>query len=309
MPNTLAHIGASAIVSRMTDRRADLKWVFAGCIVPDIPWILQRAVLTLMPAVDPLDLRLYATAQSSLVMCLVLSGAMAAISAAPRRVFGILSLNSLVHLLLDAAQTKFGNGVHLFAPLSWELLNFGWFWPESPLTYLLTTLGLAVFAWSWRHRPGASIGFSLRGAVRAATALGLSLTYFVLPIFLLAGPEAADNGSVGTLRQEEARAGRRVEFDRVWLALDDSGAWLRTLGGERLEVVGLTPREPAMISARARFVNAKTARIEELHVHARGLRAWASYLGLGLIALLWVDWARRGGSPGDGSSPSRSTTR
>ena len=38
--------------------------------------------------------------------------------------FGILALNSVFHLILDSLQTKWGNGVHLFAPVSWEVAEF-----------------------------------------------------------------------------------------------------------------------------------------------------------------------------------------
>src|SRR5688500_1748825 len=52
--------------------------------------------------------------------------------------FCILVLNVVVHLLLDASQTKWASGVLFFVPLTWTLHNWGWFWPESLITVLCT---------------------------------------------------------------------------------------------------------------------------------------------------------------------------
>jgi hypothetical protein len=44
VPNALAHLGVQGVATRALLRDADLKWVYIGCIIPDIPWILQRFV-------------------------------------------------------------------------------------------------------------------------------------------------------------------------------------------------------------------------------------------------------------------------
>ena len=103
------------------------------------------------PHLDPIPARLYAIAQGSLFVTLFLCGAIAAISARPKRIFGILAFNVLLHFLLDSLQTKWANGVHFFAPISWELINFELFWPESLPTYALTLLGLFYACWLWRQ--------------------------------------------------------------------------------------------------------------------------------------------------------------
>jgi len=101
MPNTLAHIGLQGPLTRLLVRGADVKWVFLGLIIPDLPWIAFRVLKATVP-VDPYALRLYAIGQSSLVCCILLSGAVAALCERPRLIFVVLSLNSVVHLLLDA---------------------------------------------------------------------------------------------------------------------------------------------------------------------------------------------------------------
>ena len=115
MPNTLAHLGVQALVSRTLVRNADLKWVYIGAIIPDLPWILQRVVMMGPAHIDAYDMRLYAITQASLFLCLIISSALAALSTHFGRTFVILGLGSLFHLLLDAFQIKWANGVHLLA--------------------------------------------------------------------------------------------------------------------------------------------------------------------------------------------------
>ena len=69
------------------------------------------------------DLRFYCIVQASLFGCLLLSGALASVSSRPWRVFAILGLGSLMHLLLDATQAKWASAVHLLAPISWRSLR------------------------------------------------------------------------------------------------------------------------------------------------------------------------------------------
>ena len=64
MPNTLAHIGLNAVATRVFIKRAELHWIYLGVVIPDLPWIIQRAIKILVPVVDAYDLRLYCVAQS-----------------------------------------------------------------------------------------------------------------------------------------------------------------------------------------------------------------------------------------------------
>jgi hypothetical protein len=72
----------------------------------------------------------------------VLSAAAALLAQAFWRTWAILGGNAVLHLILDAMQTKWGNGVHFLVPFSWDLTNWGLFWPESAVTYGLTAFGL-----------------------------------------------------------------------------------------------------------------------------------------------------------------------
>ena len=160
MPNTLAHLGLQTLVAAPALRAGEVRWLFLGCVIPDLPWILQRALRGLA-VVDLYERRLYAIAQASLAVSLFLCAALAALAARPRRVFVILAASAALHLLLDALQTKWANGVHLAAPFSWQLWNAGLFWPESPISLGLSALGLAVVGGvllSSQRVPGAVTG-------------------------------------------------------------------------------------------------------------------------------------------------------
>ena len=302
MPNTLGHLGIQGLLSRSIIRDADLKWIGLGCVIPDLPWILQRVSRVFLPDSQLLDLRLYASVQSSLVACLVLSGALALFSAAPRRVFQILSLNSFLHLILDSVQTKWGNGVHFFAPFSWQLVNFNMFWPESTVSVLLTVWGLLWIAHvSWR-RPGKPVPLFFGRSRRVMAGTGLLLTYLIAPIGLLAGPERADNYSARVLRERDHRPGRGVEFDRALYLHGKDTDVVSIFTGEELVVEERRLHRSGIVSLRGRFLDESGVEILEAHLHWRWFRDLASYLGLILVALVWVGDLFRTGSPGRGRS-------
>ena len=59
MPNTLAHLGVGGVLTRSLVPDADLRWVYIGCVIPDVPWILQRVAYSLPISVDLYNLRLF----------------------------------------------------------------------------------------------------------------------------------------------------------------------------------------------------------------------------------------------------------
>lgn len=145
MPNTIAHFAINGLFTRTIISHADFKWIYLGCVIPDLPWILQRIVKTLQLPVDLYDLRAYCVVQSSLLLCVFISIAFAMLAKQRSKVFIILIIGCLLHLLLDAVQIKWANGVQLLAPLNWNLLRFDFFWPESMGTYVLMAAGLMYY--------------------------------------------------------------------------------------------------------------------------------------------------------------------
>lgn len=287
MPNTLAHLGAQGILSRSLMKAPDPRWVLMGCLIPDLPWIANRLALKWLPAIDPYELRLYVIAQSSLLCSLLLCGALAAIARRWRPVFVLLAANSLGHLLIDACQTKWGNGVNILAPLDWHTWNLGLFWPESLPTYLLTVLGAGYGLWALRYATRHPIALRRPPWSRLAVAAALAIAYVSSPAILRHGPEAADSHSLRTLRERELRPGRVAEFDRAWLRKGPDGDTLIVAGGEEILVLGSTLARSGTVSARGRFVDPETLQLEEIHEHRGWRRDLASYLGLGIVLCVW----------------------
>src|SRR5262245_35760153 len=301
MPNTLGHIGVQGVATRLSMRGADPRWILLGCLIPDLPWILLR-LARFVPYLDPYEVQLYGIAQASLACCLLLSGALALLSARPRLVFSILALNSLLHLLLDALEVKWGSGVHLLAPFSWRMLNFGWFWPESAPSLLMTALGLGFGAWCCLRRPGPFIPVSAGSSAGRIAAAFLLLAYLITPALLRHLPENANNRFIATLKDRPGRPGRHFECERGRVVRSGGGLALRIFSGEAFHLEGAQVREGELLSVRGRFVNETTLRVEEAHRHPAGLRDAATYVGIGLIGLIWLLGAAFG-APKAGENP------
>ncbi len=288
MPNTLAHIGIQTLVTRGVLRSADIKWIWAACIIPDLPWIAQRAIRGLLPEISMIDLRLYAIVQSVLLFCLVFSGVLACFSRHPGRTFGILAGGCLMHLLLDALQTKWANGVVLFAPMHWNLLNFGLFWPENGVTLFLTGLGAVVALYAFWRMPKHREDLCWPRGRKLVAAMILGVVYVTFPLFLMPQAEASDLHYTKTLREVSERPGRPIGIDRNRIDISEGTAYLTAWTGERFRLHGDMPSQDGIISLRGRFLDAETVEVSQFHHHRAGLRDHASYVGLGLIALWWM---------------------
>jgi len=289
MPNTLVHTGVQTLITRGSINGAEVKWIYLGFIIPDVPWIIQRITSFVIPGIDPYALRAYVIVQASLFSCLILAGAFALVAKHSWKVFSILGLNVLLHLLLDATQTKWANGVHFLAPFSWELTNWRLYWPENPITVVLTGLGLVVLL--VYLKPGLTVAPDFRSLTftRGAAVTGLSVVYIALPFLLIQGPLNADNHFLNTLSMESSRTGRYVELDRATYTGTSQGYSLKYYGGQaqiRVEPIALSP--PVTVSVQGRFVNDSTLRVSEYHLHSSGLRDYASYFALGAIFIIWV---------------------
>ena len=288
MPNSLVHFGLQGLIGRTLYPQVDVRWILLGCLIPDVPWIFQRIFRVFFPFLDLYDLRLYAIVQSSFFECVILCSVFGILSSTPRQVFFILSLNSLLHLLLDALQIKWANGVHLFAPFSWSLVNVGWFWPESVVNYVLTTFGLGWMIWfMWKRWP-TTILFRKPSVGSLGGASSLLLVYMISPIFFLQGPLLADNHFVHTIQNIQHREGKLIEFDRIPYSKGIDQDQLQTWAEETLMVSGPQSTQSGTVSIRGHFENSKTVNIHQIHEHSWWFRDGASLLGLSLFLVIWI---------------------
>jgi hypothetical protein len=296
MPDLIGHFGVQGVATRGLVRSVPVGWILLGATLPDAPWIAQRMVHE-MTFLDPYRLRLYFVVQSSLMGCALLAAALAACSRKPRAVFGILVLNSALHLVLDALQTKWANGVHLVAPFSWHAVNLGLFWPESLPNYALQALGLVFLAVMWRSRDDAAWAPRWPGGRGAAVAAPVLAAYVLIPFALLGSPGLQENAFVSTFRDYSSRTGKPVEFDRNWVETVDGRPVITAINDEKIRLEGDGVPDSGLVSIRGRFTDRYTVRVEEIHVHSRWLRDSASYLGLGCLLVYLSRWLRTVPSP------------
>jgi hypothetical protein len=298
MPNTLVHFGVQGITSRGLFRNVDIKWILLGCVVPDIPWILRRAIFLSIEGVNRYDLHLYASVQASFAFALILCGFFAVLSKKPRLIFSVLAFNSLFHLLLDAVEIKWGNGVHLFAPFSWDLLTFALVWPESLVIRLLTAFGFIYSLWMLGRSALQPVDLSFSPPLRIFLASVLLIGYFASPLAFLQGPAVKDNHSVETLRAFEDRPGKHVDLDRRPYTKRRTGDTVRTFAGEDLRVVGEQSSTSGHVSIRGVFIDSKTINAHDLHEAKGWLRDGPSYIGIAIFMIVWArDWFGRDRNP------------
>lgn len=290
MPNTIAHLAVGGLITRKLIPKASLPLVYLGCVVPDIPWIFQRAINTLVGSADPYQVRLYCINQASLISCLLFSLVIAVLFVRWRTAFAVLALGVLLHLLLDACQIKWSNGVSLFVPLSWQLLRFDLFWPESIWTVLLTLSGLVYFILNFKNST-ASLPEFCKVPWRWSLALLLLVMWVAVPIRWMEGAFLANNHCVATLRPDRSadRPGKPVELDRIPFKADgEGGGDLVIFGGERIRTENFNPGGDAKVSIQGRFTEVDRISVVNSHIHHGWLREAASYLGLAMVLLVWL---------------------
>jgi hypothetical protein len=264
--------------------QAPLQWIMIGCIIPDLPWISQRIVNSLSLS-NPLDLRLYSVTQASLLYCLLLSLALALLTSKSIQIFSILAGNSLLHLLLDACQNKWGNGVNLLAPFSWKSLHFNLFWPEHVSSYIFASLGLFIFLFLWPKSLNNELFIKKPGRKKALACISCLILYFASPVLLIQTAYSADIHYSKTLNNRENRIGKMLEIDRGHY--DAMTKKLSCYMDTGLNLTNIVPLETGIVSIQGRFITPTTIAVEKLHVH-KIFRDLASYAGLTLTLLFWI---------------------
>ena len=290
MPNTLAHLVIQAAGTKAVFRDADVKWILLGAVIPDIAFIIKRLATLVLPGADMLDVRLLAIPQASMVFGILLAFAFSRFSRASARVFAVLSLGVLLHLLLDACQTKWGNGPRFFAPIDWSYTNFGIFWPEDVVSHLLTLSGVVYLVYAFMRRSGGESSDLLQpgGSGLLAAFAGL-LAYLLLPFAMMNAVEASGGGDVRLIRLAD-RTGEEILMDRARYRNGAGKYTIELYSGKFIALEGISETLPAAgkISVRGVFTQHATIRAAEYHVNHGRFRELASVVGLAGVALYWL---------------------
>ncbi len=292
MPNTIAHFAVNGLLTRSLIKGVDLKWVYLGCVIPDIPWILQRIVNQAPVVLDSYDLRAYFITQSSLFLCVVLCAAFAMFAKEQYRVFLILVAGSLLHLLLDAVQIKWANGVLLFAPFNWDLLRFDLFWPESIWTYLLTAGGVLYLLTNFKTVINSDENVFTDSIPLIIFGVFLFAAWLTLPFMFMQSVYKHDNHYIGTLKNVELRTDRTVQIDRRPIQVKDGRVYVNTAFGEQIILENIEANSGTTISLKGKFIQPNTIYVDDYHEHTR-FRDYASMLGLTCVFAIWIIYIQR----------------
>ncbi|MFK7816037.1 MAG: hypothetical protein AB8B92_06835 [Gammaproteobacteria bacterium] len=292
MPNTIAHFAINGLFTRAIITHSDFKWIYLACVIPDLPWILQRIIKTLPLMIDLYDLRAYCIAQSSLLLCVFLCAALAMLAKQRSKVFIILVIGCLLHLLLDAVQTKWANGVLLFAPFDWNLLRFDFFWPESLGTYLITAAGLLYFIFNIRK----TIQLNCQEFKLTLMTLSISVVFLLIwltsPLAYMQSVFSADNHYISTLKDFNNRTGKEIEIDRNIIIHEDGEIKLKTSYGELITLENIETRNGARISLQGKFLDKNKIYVNSFRTHSN-FRNYASMVGLACVLLVWLIFISR----------------
>jgi hypothetical protein len=287
MPNTLAHIALQSVFLWGARKRiAVFPLILLTAVIPDIAWVVQRAAAATSLPVNLYELRAYAVTQASLFLSLVLAAGCAALFRRSVLSFAVIAVGCVLHLLFDALQIKWANGVSLLAPFDWRLSSWGLIWPEHIATQAATLGGLMLLLLGFYRLEvdAKAMTFAPRRMAALTTAVA---AYFLLPLLLLYGPTAADNHFVRTLQDVQDRPGKPIELDRRPV-LETNGAWqIQTYAGEIIGLIDFSPPAEGTYSIRGRFVTESLVAVDDWHLH-RSLRDIASIVGLALIGIWFL---------------------
>ena len=282
MPNTLAHIGVHGLLMRFGCR---WPWalIYAGAIIPDIPWIALRVLKRALPQIDPSALILYSAAQSSLLSCMLLC-ALLALFLSPRiRSFVILLSGAALHLGIDALQTKWSNGVLLTAPFDWTLCSLGLAWPEHWIFVVLTALGLAMVVISlvarrWPQTEPTIVKWP--GYLQLMLAAALLALYLLCPIPQVKPAFRANLYHSTSLAQDPKPTDHFFTFDRAKVRPSEGEAHATLYNGESVVLDNLNVSNPQLISLQGRFTSEGRFHVDAHHFPRGRTRDMSAIAGL-----------------------------
>ena len=281
IPNTLVHVAIHSAV--FGPLRAPFAAVFAGCVTPDLPWIVRRLIDMTSISLEPISALAYFIAQASLVGCVFPCIAFGFLFTNFKPVAALALLGCLVHLLLDSLQVKWGNGVHLFAPYDWEILSLSVFQIDSVFTNLLTFAGIIPFLFVTKARHDARL--LCLNPVRLAGCCICLIAYFAVPFLFISDVVASNSRYLQTLENKDERRGKMLELDRETASVTGDTWYTTTHIGEVLAIVNpdANMTDGGTYSFRAEFYDEREIWLIDWKRHS-GMRDIASYIGLLAIA-------------------------
>ncbi len=283
MPDLLTHFGATYLLSRPLPWRIDLRLLFLGALLPDLPWILSRVLKTLTP-LDPINLSAYLIPFSTPLVVLLVAACIALLHQRPLTCFAILGTAGLLNIVLDCLQTRPVSGPLLLYPLSFHRYSLHWFWPEDIISYVAVGVSLVCMAFAMR-RPIGPTPFRLRNL-----RLVVSLLFGICVLTVLTHkPLIAQNVyNLGFASQPENWEGQWVTLESRRV-VDRNLVEVERSRGLRVQIKGDVELYPGEVVSLGGFYRDGKIYTEMVHRHRRGLRNLFSYVALLIFVAVWFD--------------------
>jgi len=146
-------------------------------------------------------------------------------------------------------------------------------------------MGLMVFLILWPKAIRSDLLLKKPGKTKTIWATACLSVYFVSPTILLSPAYNANTHYCKTLSEISTRTGKKLELDRA--SYSATSNTIRCYLDKNLKISNLPIMESGIISIRGDFLDEKTIKLREYHVH-KIFRDYASYAGLLLTLLLWT---------------------
>jgi hypothetical protein len=282
LPNTLCHIGIQAPLNGLVLKKNEIIWVIIACIIPDLPWIELKLLLA-THTINPYDLRLYCTAQASLIFCLILAGGLCLWTHNSIKIFLILGINSLLHLVLDSLQIKWGNGVNIISPFNWELFHLDIFWPEFSGTIIFSAVGFMYLLYNWNKIKASNPQYRTSSKKKHLIGSLFIALYFLGPLYFIDQLDDADTYFIHTMRNFNERTGKPIKLDRAHYNANTHE--VKIYSGEKIKITGKLPQKSGRVSFSGFFQDSNTITSKAFHQHSN-YRDLASFIGLFMACAL-----------------------
>lgn len=289
MPNTLAHIGLHTLTMRpISESPYVLPIILISSVAPDSPWIWRRLVSTLQLPIDPYNLLAYATIQSSLLFSAFLAVALSMYFGDLKKCFPLAIGGCALHLFLDALQIKWGNGVILLAPFSWDLWSLGLTWPDSIISRAVTFASILAALYLIKKLPKETAPLSLVVTRRRTFIAALIFVVYVAgPVPFMKAAFESDAHYIHTLSNAQTRSGKKLQLDRKSVSATTTGWQISTPTGESLLLESDLALSPGIYSVQGVFADPDTLRPTRIHRHNFS-RDLASLAGLAFCVIWFV---------------------
>jgi hypothetical protein len=291
LPSLMVHYGTTLLAGWPVRHQSVTTALLLGATWPDVPWMALRVLDLWSPDELRIPLRLYAQAFHTPLMCLWGGLIFACFMQRPRPQALAFIGAAWFHLVLDAFQTRYGNGVALLYPFSWRVYDFELFWPDGTIGLILLAMSTAVVLHAfWK---GLEPLHLRRPSWLRVTAL--TLGYLLMPLATWHAAFDANVFNALFIYFPSALEGKEVGFERNAL-VSSKPPRLRTWYDHHLALdqVPDEARPGDVVSLRGTYGEGQL-KVRQFHIHSLDLHSTPSIVAFVMLVLAF--WRAQANAP------------